>query len=82
MSDTHLFFDDFVMPNPDSQILNEALCRAIYGKLDKIDLHLIISMAEAYIHFVGNPGPTKDILDQLKLVRKVVSDKRKTTKEN
>lgn len=69
---TRLVFADWSAPDPYSEELDAALHAARYspGALTDTQRHLILSAAEAYLHFAGHPAPNRSILRQLADLRR------------
>lgn len=67
-------FEDWCAPDPHGEKLHEYMHTARYNlaALTQTQAYTILSAAEAYCHFAGHPASTKDILAQLRELRRAV----------
>jgi hypothetical protein len=68
------YFEDWTAPDPDDEKLHEAMHTARYAlsRLTQAEAYRILGAAEAYCHFAGHPAPTKNIVEQLRKLRRRV----------
>lgn len=73
---------DWGAPDPDNEELGEALHCARYclTRLTQSQAYTVLAAAEAYLHFAGHPAATKDIVAQLRVLRRAVKATRKGAK--
>jgi hypothetical protein len=71
-----LFFEDWMMIDPEYEPLGEAMHAARYDleHLTQEQAYLILDAAEAYVHLAAHPAGNKLIIDQLRRVRKAVRE--------
>lgn len=72
-------FKDWGAPDPDNEKLEEAMHCARYSlpRLTQSEAYTILAAAEAYLHFAGHPAATKNIVEQLRDLRRAVKSTRK-----
>lgn len=64
-----LRFEDWGVPDPTDESIDEAIQRIIYGEPTKADIGSMLSLAQVFIHLAVHPQGTEACIKQLRSIR-------------